>query len=63
MAGQDRDGLRLIGVGDATSVSSTVNSVKSHKTGVDSYTSSIKLRNEFRDQLTVLKIENNRYLI
>lgn len=62
LAGQDRDGIRCIGVGDGTSVSSTVNSVKSHKTGVDSYTSSIKLRNEFRDHLTVLKIENNRLL-
>lgn len=59
LAGQDtRDGVRERC--DAPSVSSTVNSVKSHKTSVDSFASSIKLRNDFRDQLCILKAENNR---
>uniref|UniRef100_A0A1B6D1S4 mitogen-activated protein kinase kinase kinase n=2 Tax=Clastoptera arizonana TaxID=38151 RepID=A0A1B6D1S4_9HEMI len=61
LAGQDtRDATRERS--DAPSVSSTINSVKSHKTSVDSFTSSIKAKNDFRDQICLLKAENTKLL-
>ncbi|XP_039277638.1 mitogen-activated protein kinase kinase kinase 15 isoform X1 [Nilaparvata lugens] len=67
LAGQDtRDGGAAGGdgveVGGTASVLSTVNSLKSHKTSIDSFASSLKMRHEYRDQLLSLRVENNRLL-
>lgn len=63
LAGQDaNDGGKggIPDVGGVPSISSVANSIKSHKTSVDSFASSMRFRNEYREQLHTLRAENSR---
>ncbi|KAG8261210.1 hypothetical protein J6590_078847 [Homalodisca vitripennis] len=63
LMGQEEKEVPRGGVGgDVPSVPSTVNSLKSKNTSIDSFASSIKLRHDFREQMNGLRAENQRLM-